>query len=353
MRILHVLNGVPDTGNGIANVAVDLALEQKHRGHHVAVASSGGGFVGLLRDHAVTHHDIEFRRRGPAALVQAYRRLSAIIREEEPQIVHAHTLTPTVLAFVATRLRRPRLIATVHNEYQRGVVLMGLADRVVGVSEAVSAAMAARRVPRKKIRTVLNGTLGSTRRPSLHGQAALQLPPQSIVAVGAVSHRKGADVLLAAFELVLDDFPKAHLYFVGHLDWSEPVDVARGKAWADQVHFVGFDAQPQRYLEEAAVFVLASRRDPMPLSLLEAMGAGVPIVASDVDGVPEALEFGRAGVLARVGDPADLAAKITALLGSEDSRCRFAAAARQRASALTVDAMTQRYIDVYRSAASR
>jgi glycosyltransferase involved in cell wall biosynthesis len=352
MRILHVLNGVPDTGNGIANAAVDLALEQRRLGHDVAVASAGGGFVGLLRDHSVTHRDIEFRKRSPAALAQAYRRLAAIIREEHPDIVHVHTLTPTVLAFVATRLRKPRLIATVHNEYKRGVELMGLADRVVGVSGAVSAAMARRRVPRKKIRTVLNGTVGSPRRQSHPAQPSVHLPPQSIVSVGAVSHRKGSDVLLAAFELVLEEFPQAHLYFVGHLDWTRPVDTAQRKTWSDLVHFVGFDARPERYLQEAAVFALASRRDPMPLALLEAMEAGLPIVASDVDGIPEALDFGRAGVLARAGDPADLATKISSLLRSEESRRRFADAARQRASSLTVATMTQGYLDVYRSAAS-
>jgi len=131
MRILHVRNGVPGTGNGIANVAVDLALEQRHRSHAVAVAFAGGGFVPLLRDHSVTHHDIEFRRRSPAALVHSYRRLAATLREEDPHIVRAHSLTPSVLAFVATRLRKSRLIVTVHGQYQRGSEPMRPANRVV------------------------------------------------------------------------------------------------------------------------------------------------------------------------------------------------------------------------------
>lgn len=353
MRILHALNRLNDSGNGIVNVAVDLALEQRRQGHEVSVASAGGDFLPLLRQHAISHHDIDFRRRRPLALIRAYRELSSTLARMNPDIMHAHTITPTVLGFVATRRRRAALVATVHNEYQHGVTLMRLADRVVGVSEAVSRAMAERGVSRDKIRTVLNGTVGSQRRSPLHQSEVIDLPPCSIVTVGAVSHRKGADVLLAAFEQVLEAVPEAHLYFVGNVEWQEPVDAARRMPWSDRVHFVGFESQPQRYLRSASVFALASRRDPMPLALIEALEAGAPIVASDVDGIPEALDSGNAGLLADVGDSADFAAKISGLLRSEDARRELARAAAERVSRLTVEAMAGKYLEVYRGAACR
>lgn len=357
MRVLHVLNDVSSAGNGISNVAVDLALEQRRLGHDVFVASAGGpvggSFLELLSMHGIPHHPVDFRTRTPLRVVHAYRELRSVLTRTQPDIVHVHTLAPTLLGYIATRGRRAGLVATVHNEYQSGVWLMGLADVVVGVSEAVSKAMANRRVPPKKIRTVLNGTVGSVRRPPIMDDQWVNLPLQSVVTVGAVSHRKGADVLLAAFEQVLQHVPQAHLYYIGHVDWTRPVEIAKRQSWGDQVHFVGFEKQPQRYFENATVFALASRRDPMPLGLLEALEAGLPVVASDVDGIPEALEFGRVGLLARVGDPADLARGITRLLCSEEDRLRFARAARERAAAFTVQAMAENYLKVYRSANSR
>ncbi|MGR6967088.1 glycosyltransferase family 4 protein [Geodermatophilus sp. URMC 61] len=349
MKIVHVLNGVAHTGNGIANVAVDLAVEQRRRGHDVWVVSAGGGFLELLDNNSVAHHHVDFTSRTPRALARAYRQLARILDEINPEVVHAHTITPTVLGYFATRRRRAALIATVHNEYQRGVSMMRLADVVVGVSNAVSEAMVRRGVPRRKVHTVLNGTVGSPRRPPLARDDLVDLPPQSILTVGAVSHRKGADLLLAAFEHVLQDFPKAHLYYVGNVDWQHPADVARSKSWADQVHFVGFDAQPQRYFPAASVFVLASRREPLGLVLLEALEAGLPVVASDVDGIPEALDFGRAGLLVKVGDANDLAAKIKALLRLEGDRKSLAEAGARHVATLTVASMTGLYLDLYKS----
>nr|WP_239523305.1 glycosyltransferase family 4 protein [Geodermatophilus normandii] len=344
---MHVLNTVVHTGNGIANVAVDLAVEQRRRGHEVAVASAGGGFVDLLRENSVLHHHLDFTSRRPKALITAHRGLATLVDRTRPEVVHAHTITPTVVGAVVQRRRPFTLVATVHNEYQRGVTLMRTADAVVGVSEAVSASMVRRGVPRARIHTVLNGTVGSPRRTAPSPEDVVHLPPDAIVTVGAVSHRKGADVLVAAFEEVVREFPGAQLYFVGNVDWTELAEGVAAGERADQVHFVGFDAQPQRYFPTATVFVLASRRDPMPLVLLEALEAGLPVVASDVDGIPEALDGGRAGLLARPEDPTDLAAKTISLLRSEDLRRRLGAAAKERVATLTVAAMTERYLEVY------
>jgi glycosyltransferase involved in cell wall biosynthesis len=353
MRVLHLVNTVTREGNGISNVAVDLAIEQRRQGHTVFMASAGGGFLDLIAENGIPHYDVDFRIRRLNPIVRAYRELAAVLKETQPDILHAHTITPAFLGYLATRLRKCALVTTVHNEYQRGVFLMGLADAVVGVSHAVSEAMARRVIPRSKIHTVLNGVVGSLRRPPLEPEQVVDMPPHSIVTVGGVSHLKGADVLLAAFELVLRTYPQAHLYYVGHVDWQEPVEVARTKSWSGQVHFVGFDPQPRRYFPGSAVFVLASRREALGLAILEAMEAGLPVVASDVDGIPEALGGGTAGILARVGDPADFAEKITSLLGSDKARRKLSQVAREHVALLTVENMTAEYLEVYRSAVTR
>jgi glycosyltransferase involved in cell wall biosynthesis len=240
------------------------------------------------------------------------------------------------------------VVATIHNEYQRGVGLMGLADAVVGVSHAVTEAMVARRVPRRRTWTVLNGTIGSPRRMEVGSLPIPRLSRPAVVAVGAVSHRKGVDIVLDAFGQLLDTVPNAHLYFVGHPDWTEFVEESSHRPYASQVHFEGFVAQPQVYMTSADVFVLASRRDPFPLVLLEALESGCAIVASTADGIPEALGNGDAGLLSPVGDAAALAGHLQAVLTDPELAERLRRSALQAARTFTVERMSEDYLHLYR-----
>lgn len=343
MRILHLLNYVNESGNGITNVAVDLAVEQARRGHQVWVASGGGRYEQLLSDAGVTTARLDFAHRRPLPMARTRAALGRLVEQVGPAVVHAHTLTPTVLARVLRH--RPPLVATVHNEYQRGVWLMGGADLVVGVSEAVTRAMRRRGVPARRTRTVLNGTVGSPRRRTDLPPADLAGP--AVVAIGAVSSRKGSDVLLDAFGLVLQQVPQAHLYLVGDCHWSEFAERVGALAWRDRVHLEGFVAQPQPYLAAADVFVLASRREPLGLVLLEALEAGRPIVGSDVDGIPEALDGGRAGLLVPVGAPAELADALVHLLQDREAAADLGRRARAFSAGFSVARMSQDYVDLY------
>lgn len=347
LRILHVVNRVNETGDGIANVCIDLACQQASDGRTVGLACEESGFVGLATQHGVRHFPLSLRARGPWGVLRAVHHMRQLYRTFQPTVVHTHTLTATVVARLASVPSRIPVVATVHNEYQRGVVVMGAADRVVGVSRAVSQAMVGRGIPPRRVSTVHNGTVGSVRRRPAHMDAA---PPQasvSIVAVGAVSERKGADVLLQAFLDLAELHPDCELYFVGNLDWPAVLEDAQRSPHAARIHFEGFSPQPQVYLRAATVFVLASRRDPFPLVLLEALEAGVPIVATDVDGIPEALDNGEAGRIVPSGSSSELAAAIESLLSSRAERERMAAAALRRSAAFSVKKMTDGYERVY------
>jgi glycosyltransferase involved in cell wall biosynthesis len=346
-RILHVVNQVNDRGDGIANVCVDLACEQAAIGYTVALASASGGFVGLVQENRVEHHEVDFAGHSVIGMAKAATELRRIARGFAPDIVHAHTMRAALAARTACIGTGVPVVATVHNEYQRGVILMGSANVVVGVSSAVSAAMARRGISRRRIRTVRNGITGSVRRRTAELRDSPKLAERAIVAVGAVSKRKGADTLLDAFDIIADRLPTAELYFVGNIDWTELVDRARTSPHRDRVHFTGFDPQPQRYLQAGTVFALASRRDPFPLALLEALEAGIPVVATNIDGVPEALDGGRAGLLVARESPAELAAAITDVLESDTRRTELAAASRARSSHFSVSLMTNEYLAIY------
>lgn len=348
MRTLHILNHVKEIGNGIVNVAVDLACLQAHAGHEVAVASAGGEYETLLKRFGVKHFELDQTRK-PVRLTKAIRRYLVIIKNFQPDIVHAHMMTGVVLARVLRARTDYALVSTVHNEFQRSAILMGLGNRVIAVSEAVARSMRRRGVASSKIRVVLNGTLGSPRVRSIADYEPAALQGQAIVTVAGMYQRKGIAELIIAFEGVASRFPDAHLYLVGDgPDRSEFEDLARRSAAASRIHFEGFQTEPQRYMLATDIFVLASHRDPFGLVLAEAREAGCAIVASNVDGIPEALDGGNAGLLVPPKDVSSLEAALVRVLSDSEDKARWQRLALQNLERYSVARVAQETEAVYR-----
>lgn len=347
LRIVHVLNHVRRTGNGIVNVAVDLACAQSAAGNDVLVISAGGQYEALLAECGVAHATLG-EKRNPLASLRAAIRFSGLIRAFRPDVVHAHMVTGLMLAFVARLGTRYRLIATVHNIHDKSSNLMGLADRVIAVSEAVAGAMQRRGIPARKLRVVSNGTLGSRRTRALESYPPADLAHPAITTVAGMDKRKGIDVLIRAFTHVAAVVPQAHLYIVG--DGPDRADFER-EALASpagaNIHFTGFVAEPQRYLRASEIFVLASHADSNPLVLSEAREAGCAIVASAVDGIPEALDDGNAGILVHAGDSAELAGKIGELLNDPALLEGWRSRARRQLDRLSVSRVFAETMRVY------
>ena len=349
MKILHILNHVDRVGNGIVHVAVDLACVQSKAGHDVWVASRGGAFEALLARYGVRHVRVDQARR-PLAIWRALRTLRTLLRDERIEVVHAHMVTGYLLARVL-RFGAPwRLVASVHNEWQRSSSLMGGADRVITMSENAIARLASRGMRREKLRAVRNGTVGSPRLlDALQDPVTLHQP--AIVTVAGLYERKGITELIGAFNLLAPGHPNAHLYIVG-----EGPDRARYEALAAasppsaRIHFEGFRPSPRPYLTQSAVFVLASHAEPGGLVLPEARDCGCAIVATAVDGSPELLEHGRAGILVPPCDAPALAAAITRLLDNPAERERWKAAARENLDWLRIERQNEETMAVYREA---
>ena len=323
MRVLHILNDLSDRGNGIINTAVDLALEQARQGLTVAVASADGRYRTLLERSGIRHFDLNQSRR-PIELVRAVRVLRSRLREFQPHIVHAHMRTGLLLAWLWRHFCDYSLVGHVHSVHDRESDLMGMAERVITVSESVGASMIARGIARKKIRVVLNRTLESPRMPPLRAIPPASLQRPAIVTVCGMNHRKGIAELLAAFEVVGHDIPNSHLYLVGDgPDRKEFERLAARSKWQGRIHFEGYQPLPQAYMLSADAFVLASRRESFGLVLIEARQAGCAIVATNVDGVAEALDGGRAGLLVAPGDVPALAHALCLILGSRNIRERW------------------------------
>jgi glycosyltransferase involved in cell wall biosynthesis len=349
MRILHLLNHVDRTGNGIVHVAVDLACLQAQGGHEVWVASKGGAFEPLLAQYGVRHVRVDQSRR-PLTLLRALVALRALCRSASIDLVHAHMVTGYILARVLRPFARWRLVASVHNEWQRSSSLMGGADRVIVMSEEAVGRLAERGMQRQRLRAVRNGTVGSPRlQEAFEPVIALQQP--SIVTVAGLYVRKGIADLIDAFGGLAAHHADVHLYLVGEgPDRPQFEAQARQCAAHARIHFEGFQPSPRAYLRQATVFVLASHAEPGGLVLPEARDCGCAIVATAVDGTPELLDGGRAGLLVPARNVPALQAAIAQLLDDPAARDRWRAAARENLDWLRIGRQHQETLAVYREA---
>ncbi len=314
MRILHLLNHTMKL-NGHVHAAVDLACEQAKMGHQVAIGSEGGDFDVLLAKHNVESLHASHARK-PLALAGSVAGIRKLVRQWRPDVAHAHMVTSAVLAWPACKLRKIPLITTVHNEFEKSAILMGLGTRVITVSEAVRNSMAARGVSRSRLDVVLNGTIGVARMDNID-RTPKDLQKPAILFVGGMHPRKGIPDLLEAFAIVHAKHPEARLHLVGGGPFLEAYRAqANAMSCADAIELYGPQMNPYAYLLGADIFVLPSLADPAPLVISEAREAGCAVIASDVDGIPELLEGGAAGLLVPPANPVALADALSKLLRS-------------------------------------
>lgn len=320
MRILHVINDVTELGNGIVNAAIDLTAGQVEQGHTVAIASGGGGHEPLLHRLNIKHFLLDQSRR-PAQLTKAVFTLHKHISDFQPDVVHVHSRTSLLLSWLVTRFTRHPLIAHVQNVHERESAMMRLADCVVVCSASVGKSMAEMGVPQAKIRVVLNAPLQSPRLPLFDSTPTASIEHPAIVTVCGMNHRKGIADLIASFEKVGSRITDVHLYLVGNGPEMELFQQqAKACSVHSRIHFEGFQRTPQSYMRAADIFVLASRRESFGLVLVEARQAGCAIIASKVDGIPEALDDGAAGILFPPADISQLTKEMLRLLEQNQER---------------------------------
>jgi glycosyltransferase involved in cell wall biosynthesis len=160
--------------------------------------------------------------------------------------------------------------------------------------------------------------------------------------------RKGVNYLIEAFATVAPRFPKAHLYLVGTGDALDQFKaLANQFECRDRIHFEGHQTAPQAYLMATDIFVLASLRESCPLVLSEARDAGCAIISTNVDGNPEALDNGQAGILVPSQDSAAIAAALTKLLSNPETLQTWRTRAKQNLDYLHVSRVNQDILAIY------
>ena len=235
-------------------------------------------------------------------------------------------------------------------------LLARVTDRVIHVSASERDEGAALRVvPPGRQRVVHNGIdPGRFAAPSggdaLRAELGIPAAARVVGAVGLLNDAKGHDLLVDALARLPDD---VHLLIVGHGEREAALrEQAARLGLSARVHLAGWRDDVSAAHSAMDVFALPSRWEGLPYSLLEAMAAGVPSVASDVNGSRDILACEPpAGLLVPREDSAALAAALQRLLDDRALAARLAAAGTARVAAeFTLDAMIERTLQVYREA---
>jgi glycosyltransferase involved in cell wall biosynthesis len=311
-----------------------------------------------LRGAGVTVIELDRRRRlQPLAWLPLVRHA----RRHGVDILHCHKFGSNAWGAVTARLiRAPVLVTHEHSWSFTGDRRRMLVDRHViapraAAMVAVSSLDARRMVeiehlPRDKVRVIPNGIVTPRVADPLALRRELAIDPAVPVVgfVGRLRPEKRVDLILAAAATLLSE-RKLHVVLVGAGPEEAALrDQVREAAIADAVTFLGFRSDATTLAAGFDVAVLASDREGAPLTLLEYMALGRPIVATSVGGIPEIVEDGRHAMLVPPGDAAALAGAIGRLLGDPTERLRLGAeAAARQAAQFSFDEMTRRVESLY------
>ena len=292
-------------------------------------------------------------------------RLRRLLRDGNYAIVHTHSPVPAAAARLLAR-SPTRLIHTEHNVWDRyrrptyaaNALTYPRNDAVIAVSEGVADSIRRPRwVPGRypPVETLLHGVepdaapRGSEARAAARNELGID---GSVPLVGTVANftpKKDHAGLFQALDLVRRRIPEAVLILVGSGPLEDQLRAdASARGLAESVRFLGSRDDVPSLLPALDVFVLGSRFEGLPISLLEAMAAEVACVSTRVGGIPEAITDGVEGRLVPAGDPAALADAINEVLLDRDARTSLAAAGRARVEAeFSIQRAVRRTQEIY------
>jgi glycosyltransferase involved in cell wall biosynthesis len=370
MRILHATTFLQ---GGAGRIITGLAIAQHRDGADVRIVADSGESPGYcsypeytdalraagVRSFTVTSvftRGAELQQRARAELIDA-------LTGWRPDVIHAHAAVPAWTAKAA--LPDVALVQTMHGwgvrktaeQSRHDIAVMERADMLITPSHAAAATLRAAGLERSP--QVIPYGIADAGTSAVDAEDSRTLGPlreagkRIALCVGTIGERKNQ-------RLLVDALPEdTHAVFIGDGDAGSLTAYAAGRGAGRRVHVLGYRRQASRYLAWADALVLPSRNEGLPLVILEACRAGVPVVASDAPELRESLDDGRVGTLFA---PDDAAALHDALQSVLEASCldRFARAAAARAwfaenyrERVMIERYAKSYYAAVRAAAAR
>jgi glycosyltransferase involved in cell wall biosynthesis len=365
MNKVKVVQIVPMLSPGGAErVAVHIARGLNRRRYEPIVISFTGR-VGCDLDHMLEDAGIEARYLGkhPGFDYRVYGRLDSVLKEYEPEVIHTHLHVLRYALPSMLLMKRVAMVHTVHNLAEReieprarlvqryalthGVKPVAVAEEVAASVESMYGIHRCRVIPN----CIPTDLYANPQIPRNVWRARHGFNDSDVlfVCVARFAPQKNHALLLKSFAQGPASDPRAHLVLVGEGDLrAELEEQARKLNLTGKIHFLGLRSDIPDVLGAMDAFVMSSDYEGNPLSVLEAMASGLPIVSTAAGGVPNLFEAGREGFLVPPGDQQALAKSLNSLLKYEAARQSMGAAAKSRAKKnYDVSNMVRAYEEVY------
>jgi glycosyltransferase involved in cell wall biosynthesis len=370
MNILHITTFLQ---GGAGRVIADLACSQALSGHSVAVATSGNGsqdygnypeWLDRLRLAGVHCIMVESTFTRDVSLnVAAFHQIGQNINCNSLSLIHTHAAIPSMVALLLRAKARQAvpILQTMHGwgirkdprQEATDIILMNQLDRVVATSDSSKHLLIRLGLASELIDVVQNGIAPSassaneekTRRLRHWRSVGLKV----LVCIGTVGKRKNQRMLLEA--LAHPDAPRN----IACAIVGEGEDVPALTAWTretgieNRVHFFGYQPGGEQFVANADWLVLPSNDEGLPISILEAYAAGIPVLGSDIPEIAEIIQPGHNGILFGAGNVESLVQALKQLANMpEDQRLRMGLASKQLwQERFSLHCMQERYARIY------
>lgn len=353
MKIIQV---IPFFGfGGAETMCENLTYELGNFGHDVIVISMFDYHSAITERLEATGVDVRYLNKKAGLDFSLIAKMIRIFRDEKPDVVHTHLYTLKYVFAAMLVAKVPRRVHTVHNiaekesaYFQRKlnriffryfnvipVSLSGLVQDTVVKEYGLSA---------EEVPIVFNGVDFSNCIP----KSEYNLKDKFVIThIGSFQKSKNHVGLINAFKLFHEKYPNTELNLIGYGELQKDIEnYVKGQGLSSSVNFLGKQSNVYKFLGESDVFCLPSFYEGIPMSIIEAMGTGLPIVATAVGGIPDMLDENSA-LLVEV-DSAKIAEAFEKYYSDVELREKHGKAALQRSNIFSATKMATEYLKIYR-----
>ena len=322
---------------GVERSFINLSKEFKNKGHSVK-------FVSLNDIKSTYNEDIELIKLNSTRTVFSINKLSKTFNNENPDLVISAQYYANIIAVISSKIskNKAKIIISERNHlsselkklnYFKRLIIRYLvkffykkADLIYGNSDEVCNDLKKKFNLKNKTRKILNASfaenINKLSKEKINDEWIIKSNVPLLAYVGRLEPQKDIDTLLKSFE-ILNSHHDSKLLIIG--DGSEKEKLLKCTAEIkSKIKHINFDENPYKYLKHCNILLLTSIYEGMPNILIEAQAMKMPIVATNCPGgTSEALLNGKTGLLAKTGDPKDIANKILELIHNEKIKNKF------------------------------
>ncbi|QIE23208.1 D-inositol-3-phosphate glycosyltransferase [Caballeronia sp. SBC1] len=360
MKPLRILHSESSNGwGGQEHRTFKEMLALRERGHTLELVCVPGARLGeRLGAEGFTVHTTAMRS---GADVSAVARIRHILKQGRFDVLNTHSGRDSLLGGAAARLSgTPLIVRTRHLALAitSRATYTWLPHKVVAVSQSVMRYLVSAGVPQQDIVTIYTGIVKPqpVSRASSTLRAELGLGEDAVIAgtVAILRDKKGHPDLIRVAKRLIEQRPNLHFVFAGDGPlFDETRAYVHAQGLVDHIHLLGLRRDIPNVLAGFDLFVLPTHQEALGTSFIEAMAAGLPVIGTAVDGVPEVIDDGVNGLLVPPHDDQALAAALLRLVDSPDERRRMGAAGLQTTQTrFSVDTMASEMAAFYRSSLS-